>query len=102
MALMQALRSMKTGVLNRVSFPVAGGAAFAIYRGFAEGTYLNKDEVTERVLNVVKHFNKVDTSKVSFVGGNVIRAICMHTPYAFCVWGRPFACVLDGMLPKYL
>eukprot|EP00296_Roombia_truncata_P009749 JP448378.1.p1 GENE.JP448378.1~~JP448378.1.p1 ORF type:complete len:132 (+),score=37.68 JP448378.1:27-422(+) len=31
----------------------------------AAGTFLNKDEVTERVVNVVKNFQKVDPTKVS-------------------------------------
>lgn len=35
-------------------------------RSFAEaaGTYLDRNEVTERVLNIVKNFQKVDPSKV--------------------------------------
>lgn len=33
-------------------------------RSFAEGTYLNKNEVTERILNVVKHFDKIEPGKV--------------------------------------
>ncbi|GJP40744.1 hypothetical protein CLOM_g11079 [Closterium sp. NIES-68] len=44
--------------------PAAGGAPS---RGFAEsaGTYLDKKAVTERVLDVVKKFQKVDPSKVT-------------------------------------
>lgn len=34
-------------------------------RGFADASYLDKNEVTDRVLNVVKHFDKVDDGKVS-------------------------------------
>jgi hypothetical protein len=42
----------------------AGGGFFA--RAFAAAsTYLDKDQVTQRVLGVVKNFDKVDPAKVS-------------------------------------
>ena len=70
MALARALATVRSGVLShlRVSanFAVtqhqAGPASWQSVRGFA-GTYLDKNEVTERILNVVKNFEKVDQSK---------------------------------------
>ncbi|PIN21635.1 Acyl carrier protein/NADH-ubiquinone oxidoreductase, NDUFAB1/SDAP subunit [Handroanthus impetiginosus] len=46
----------------------AGGLSQLIRRHFSEearGTFLDKSEVTDRVLNVVKNFQKVDPSKVT-------------------------------------
>ena len=40
-------------------------------RGFAEASYLDKKDVTDRVLNVVKNFEKVDEGKVSLCGGMI-------------------------------
>ncbi|KAJ7299164.1 hypothetical protein O6H91_06G061500 [Diphasiastrum complanatum] len=76
------LSSMLRGAVLRhlqiPSRPQQGAAGFvgdgwgeAIRRRFfseevhSHGTYLNKTEVTDRVLNVVKNFHKVDPSKVS-------------------------------------
>lgn len=74
MVLAGLVSSVTRGVLSRVQIPVnlqhsglqAVGAAgsLSIWRGFAKGTYLDKNEVTDRVLNVVKHFEKVDENKV--------------------------------------
>ena len=38
------------------------GALFA--RSLAEGTFLDRNNVTERVLHVVRHFEKIDPAKV--------------------------------------
>ncbi|CAI5526015.1 unnamed protein product [Closterium sp. Naga37s-1] len=71
-----AFALVRSAVLGHVRLPVApsfwsrvgsapsGGAPS---RGFAEsaGTYLDKDAVTERVLNVVKKFQKVDPKLVT-------------------------------------
>ena len=70
MALARALTAVRTGVLSHLRVPAsftatqhqAGPASWLCARGFA-GTYLDKNEVTERILNVVKNFDKVDQSK---------------------------------------
>ncbi|KAL3153948.1 Acyl carrier protein 2, mitochondrial [Trebouxia sp. C0010 RCD-2024] len=72
MALARALTAIRTGVLSHLRVPAnfsatqhqAGPASWQCVRGFA-GTYLDKNEVTERILNVVKNFEKVDQSKVT-------------------------------------
>ncbi|CAI5463126.1 unnamed protein product [Closterium sp. Yama58-4] len=71
-----AFSLVRSAVLNHVRLPVAPSfwsrvgsapASGAPSRGFAEsaGTYLDKDAVTERVLNVVKKFQKVDPKLVT-------------------------------------
>ncbi len=72
MAMARALTAVRTGVLSHLRVQAsltatqhqAGPTAWQSVRGFA-GTYLDKNEVTERILNVVKNFEKVDQSKVS-------------------------------------
>ncbi len=72
MAMARALTAVRTGVLSHLRVQAsltatqhqAGPAAWQSVRGFA-GTYLDKNEVTERILNVVKNFEKVDQSKAS-------------------------------------
>ena len=72
MALARALSSLRASVLSRVSIPVHGSSlqtagtrpSLQFLRGFAEGTYLDKTEVEERVVNAIKNFDKVDPSKV--------------------------------------
>ena len=75
MALVGALSSLRASVLRHISVPSQGAAAqqslgaacsLIFRRGFAEGTYLDKGQVTDRVLEVTKNFgSKVDSSKVS-------------------------------------
>ena len=71
MALAQAFASLRSGVIGRISIPVgscqatAGALSLILSREFAEGTYLNKSDVTERILNVVKHFDKIEPGKVA-------------------------------------
>ena len=75
MVLAGVISSVSRGVLSRIRVPVnlqqsggqvvAAAGSFSIWRSFAKGTYLDKGDVTERVLNVVKHFEKVDENKVS-------------------------------------
>ncbi len=75
MALVGALSSLRASVLRHISVPTQGAAAqqslgaacsLIFRRGFAEGTYLDKHQVTDRVLEVTKNFgSKVDTGKVS-------------------------------------
>lgn len=75
MALVGALSSLRASVLRHISVPTQSAAAqqslgaacsLVFRRGFAEGTYLDKSQVTDRVLEVTKNFgSKVDSSKVS-------------------------------------
>ncbi|KAK9868287.1 hypothetical protein WJX84_004213 [Apatococcus fuscideae] len=75
MVLAGVISSVSRGVLSRIRVPVnlqqsggqvvAAAGSFSIWRSFAKGTYLDKGDVTERVLNVVKHFEKVDENKVN-------------------------------------
>ena len=70
MALAQALAGIRLGVLRHAGVPIsscqaaAGGLTTILSRAFAEGTYLNKNDVTDRILNVVKHFDKIEPGKV--------------------------------------
>ena len=73
MALARGLGSLKASVLNQVRLTAQGsiaqqslGAACSLnlYRAFAEGTYLDKSQVTDRIISVTKNFGKADTSKV--------------------------------------
>ena len=70
MVLASALAAVRWGVIRHIQVPAgglqaaAGGLSLTLSRGFAEGTYLNKDDVTERVLKVVKNFEKTDPAKV--------------------------------------
>ena len=43
--------------------------ACSALRSFASGTYLDKAQVTDRVLNVVKNFAKVDPAKARHAPG---------------------------------
>jgi len=71
MALQGALQSLRSGVLSRISIPVnslqavGGAGGLTLLRGFAESTYIDKNVVTDRVINVVKNFDKVDPAKVT-------------------------------------
>ena len=72
MALARALASVRTGVLSHLRVQAsltgaqhpAGPASWQCVRCFA-GTYLDKKDVTDRILNVVKNFEKIDQSKAS-------------------------------------
>ena len=67
------LRQLRAGVLAharieasfaQIGPQLAGPSCLQLLRSFAAGTYLDKSQVTDRVLNVVKNFEKVDPSKV--------------------------------------
>lgn len=59
------LRHMRLGVQGQaVPGGLGAAASLAFVRGFAGGHYLDKGEVTERVLNVTKHFEKIQADKV--------------------------------------
>lgn len=73
MALRQTLAALKQGVLATVRLPPSAAAQQAaapvslrLWRGFgdAAGSFLDKGEVTDRVLGVVKGFEKVEEGKV--------------------------------------
>lgn len=67
------MQAVRAAVLKRMQVGVAAswvqGPAFAygfrLFSTEAHGTYLDKHVVTDRVLNVVKKMQKVDTAKVS-------------------------------------
>ena len=68
-ALRNSLQALRQGVLAAVRLPAnpsfAQQAAPALARGFAaEGSYLDKQQVQDRVLQVVKAFEKVEEGKV--------------------------------------
>ena len=75
MALVGVLSSLRASVLRHISVPTRSAAAqqsvgaacsLIFRRDFAEGTYLDKGQVTDRVLEVTKNFgSKVDAGKVS-------------------------------------
>lgn len=67
------MQHLRRAVLQHVRIPVqqaqagsnpAAAALSSFWRGFAGGGYLDKDEVTQRVLHVTKHFEKIDPAKV--------------------------------------
>ncbi|KXZ46878.1 hypothetical protein GPECTOR_39g372 [Gonium pectorale] len=72
MALNSAASMLKTTVLKHLRVSVTSSLQSTalptftniISRGFGGG-FLDKDAVTERVLHVTKHFEKIDASKVS-------------------------------------
>lgn len=74
MALNSAAQALKAGVLRHIRLPLqhacgastSGSAALSLslWRGFAGGGYLDKDDVTQRVLDVTKHFEKIEPAKV--------------------------------------
>jgi NADH dehydrogenase (ubiquinone) 1 alpha/beta subcomplex 1 len=74
MAVSSAVSAFKQGLLRHLRLPlqqqslfgsaVAPGTSLSLWRGFAGGGYLDKDEVTSRVLEVTKHFEKIDPAKV--------------------------------------
>lgn len=72
-----AAAAVKQGLLRHLRMPLqqacnsssnAGASAgLTLWRGFAGGGYLDKDEVTQRVIDVTKHFEKIDPGKVRWV-----------------------------------
>lgn len=74
MPLPWCLSVVRNSVLRRVRLPPewpevsrpvgASGAGWGL-RWMAEGTFLDKAEVTDRVISVIKNHEKVDQSKVS-------------------------------------
>jgi hypothetical protein len=75
---MVLLQTLRRAVLSSVRVPpnlslaqqqTAAPLSLQFWRGFADASYLNKSEVTDRVLGVVKNFEKVDAGKVRRVLG---------------------------------
>lgn len=74
MAVSSTVAAFKQGLLRHLRVPiqqqglfgsaVAPGTSLSLWRGFAGGGYLDKDDVTQRVLEVTKHFEKIDPAKV--------------------------------------
>ncbi|EFN58407.1 hypothetical protein CHLNCDRAFT_59568 [Chlorella variabilis] len=69
---MALLRSLRQAVLATVRVPAnplaqqaAAPASLQFWRGFGDASYLDKKDVTDRVLGVVKNFEKVEEGKVS-------------------------------------
>lgn len=61
---------LRTAVLSHARVPAVASLQVtpSIFRSFGAdgaGTYLDRDQVTERVMEVVKNFQKVDPSKVT-------------------------------------
>lgn len=81
MALSAAASALRGVVLRHLRIPVTGVAQQSVsvpsmdtIVRFMGGGFLPKDEVTQRVLHVTKHFEKIDQSKV-----------CMPAPLcSFC------------------
>ncbi len=74
---------IKQGVVARLCAQqqgAAGPAALQLLRGFADASYLDKGEVTDRVLSVVKNFEKVDAAKVRGPGHGLADRLA--------AWGR--------------
>jgi hypothetical protein len=69
-----------TGAVASSSSAAAAGGGFFARAFAAASTYLDKDQVTQRVLGVVKNFDKVDPAKVR--------------REALMVWGGRAACFL--------
>lgn len=75
-----AVTAFKQGLLRHIRVPLqqqslfgssgvlAAGTSLSLWRGFAGGGYLDKDNVTQRVLDVTKHFEKIDPAKVGPAG----------------------------------
>lgn len=78
MAVSSAVAAFKQGLLRHVRLPLqqqsifgsaaAAGTSLSLWRGYAGGGYLEKDDVTSRVLEVTKHFEKIDPAKVRTQG----------------------------------
>ncbi|GAB4820481.1 hypothetical protein N2152v2_007527 [Parachlorella kessleri] len=61
-ALQRAFAGLRSAVLSRMGM---AASSQQLWRGFATASYLDKNEVTDRVLNCVKNFEKVEPSKVN-------------------------------------
>lgn len=94
-----------------VSLPSAAVAPISLHflRLFAEASYLDKNEVADRVLNVVKNFDKVDAGKVRFHHWHRVQLISHEHPLlmlvvpctARCNGVRPFLMGSFGMTDHF-
>ena len=86
-----ALSSVRTAVLRHIRIPVQqsltsssshAALSLSLWRGFAGGGYLDKTDVTQRVLDVTKHFEKIDPVKAS---GGQRSAACLACGLALAI-----------------
>lgn len=71
MAFLQRTSALvRQGVLSRLA--VQASPALNSVRAFASASYLDKNEVTHRVLSIVKNFDRVDAGKVRWRMGLVL------------------------------
>jgi|GEM_PF-194155 len=59
------IRSIVFSMMNRLLTTSTRAARLSVVRAFSTSTFLPEAEVTERVLHVVKAFDKVDKAKLS-------------------------------------
>jgi hypothetical protein len=82
-ALQRAFMGLRSAVLSRMG---AAAGAQQLWRGFATASYLDKNEVTGRVLNCVKNFEKVEPNQVR---DEVLRRRQPSTP-RYCAYMMPW------------
>lgn len=71
MAFLQRTSALvRQGVLSRLA--VQASPALNSVRAFASASYLDKKDVTDRVLSIVKNFDRVDAGKVRWRTGSVL------------------------------
>ena len=79
MALRQGLKSIHASLLNYFrAYPqqLTVPCSLVFLRRLAEGTFLDRQNVTERVLHVVRHFEKIDPDKVDPHGSHLFHLDC--------------------------
>lgn len=79
MAMARAFSSFRASVLAHVKLQAVPAWSLATERGFAAdagGSFLDKQQVAERVLGVVKNFQKVDPAKVRLHSDNERKEVC--------------------------
>lgn len=98
MAVSSTVAAFKQGLLRHLRVPiqqqslfgsaVAPGTSLSLWRGFAGGGYLDKDDVTQRVLEVTKHFEKIDPAKVRtcVASGGPLGSGCKPHHAAVVIW----------------
>lgn len=105
MAVSSAVLAFKQGLLRHVRLPLqqqsifgsaaAAGTSLSLWRGYAGGGYLDKDDVTSRVLEVTKHFEKIDPAKVRPSGSVAASPRRALAPCCCVIW-----CCCVSLLPR--
>jgi NADH dehydrogenase (ubiquinone) 1 alpha/beta subcomplex 1 len=102
MAVSSTVAAVKQGLLRHLRVPiqqqslfgsaVAPGTSLSLWRGFAGGGYLDKDDVTQRVLEVTKHFEKIDPAKVRpwMASSGLYRSGCQPHHAAVVIWWQSY------------